>query len=265
VFIERPPRERETYATPARASRPEQALKTHDLETLQSLERDRTDETLRARIREEERRKLEPATDEDATTWTRYRTQAASAPSAPSQTTDDEDTDGEPLLWRLRFVIIGILVLSAIGYGVAVFQGRFATAPTTATVQTVGMGQRVVGLQWDYVVNGIQRSDTAGRKLARGIYVIVRLTVANRASGDAQLSPSQFTLLDPNGGTTSAEGLASGAYGGPDNPQSPFVWPSSFPSGRATQISVVFDVDKNAPPGLVITLPDAATTRVKLE
>ena len=81
----------------------------------------------------------------------------------------------------------------------------------------------------------------------------------------AQLSPSDFVLIDANGVEYAPESLASAAYLGNDNPQSPFAWPDSFPVGRATSVAVIFDISPTLPRGMQLKVSDLQNTRVTLD
>lgn len=268
LFRPASPHDRERYAPPAAAPAVEEpsALTAEDLALIQRIEQQRAEETLRARIQEAERLRLGVDTAEDeATTWAmRYRTQAAPA-EAVAQAASGGATLGA-LLWRMRFAIIGILLLGVGAYGFTIFRTGGATGvPGGQPIKIVGIAQKISSARWDYVVNGTQRAATAGTASARGIYYVVRIGVTNRGTEGAQLSPSDFVLLDANGTEYRAEAVGSSAYYGPTNTQSQFVWPQSFAIGRSATIAVVFDVDPNIPRGSLLEIGDLPTTRVKLD
>jgi hypothetical protein len=243
------------------------ALTPQDLELIQRIDRERAEETLRARIQEEERRRLGVAeSGEAASTWSmRYRTQPE--PAAPDETagTGGGSTRGA-VLWRLRFAIIGLLLVGAGAYGFTVIRsGGTSNVPGQQQIQTVGIAQKVSSARWDYVVNGVQRLATSGSAKARGTYYVVRLGVTNRGTEGAQLSPSDFVLVDANGVEYRAESTTGGAYYGSDNTQSQFVWPQSFGVGRSVTIGVIFDVDPALGRGNQLAISDLPRTRVKLD
>lgn len=264
------PRERELYAppvyTPPTGEEPP-ALTPADLALIQRIEQQRAEETLRARIQEEERRRLGvDESDDEATTWAmRYRTQPAPAEAAP-QVVGGGGLDLPALLWRLRFAIIGILLLGVGAYGFTLIRtGGASNVPGQQPLKTVGVGERISSPRWDYVVNGVQRTQTAGTASARGIYYVVRIGVTNRGTDGAQLSPSEFLLTDANGTEYRSESVAGGAYFSQTNTQSQFIWPQAFPIGKATTVAVIFDVDPGVGRGMLLSISDVPTIRVKLD
>jgi Domain of unknown function (DUF4352) len=270
VFRERAPLEREIYTPPPPVDRTvprtEQALAQNDVELIKRLERDHSEDTLRARLRDRERHRSENAgLDDSQAAWTRYRPQASNEETA-TQESDSVDSGGLDLgavLWRLRFLIIGALVLGAGAYGYTVVTGGLAS--TAGQVRIVGLGARVAGERWEYVVNGVQQFDTVGRKSAQGTYVVVRVTATNKTVDGAQLAPSQFVLIDATGQAHRAESATSGAYAGPDNPQSPFIWPSPFGAGKSATVGLIFDVGRDVAHPLLLGFDDAPSTRARLD
>ncbi|MEP7003339.1 MAG: hypothetical protein ABI888_02260 [Chloroflexota bacterium] len=267
LFVERPRKQTEVYAARGDSVAPveEKKLTPEDNELIERLARERNDETLRARINEGERKRLginEQAKEDAATASMRYRTQAAADPTYESESR----FAWGPALWRMRFAIIGVLLLMAAGYAFIVL--RTGSAPTISQGQQVtyvGIAQRFSGAHWDFIVNGVQRVPTAGAARARGLYYIVRIGATNKGADAQQLSPGDFSLIDANGTVYGPEGTSSGAYQGPDNASSPFTWPASFPSGKSVTFSVIFDVDPSLPRGMVLKMTDPAGIRVRLD
>jgi len=233
-----------------------------DLELIERIDRERADETLRARIQGKEReRSAADAPSEDTSTWSRYRPQAASATSADDS---DGEEEGPGLLWRLRFVLIGILLVSAGFYGYTVF--RESTAPTTSQqFSFVNVGARFTGSRWEWTINGTQRVPDSGKLKAQGVFLLVRVGATNVATEGAQMTPSDFTLIDPNGVEHAALGITSGAYQGPDNPSSPNMWPPAFRVGTNVTFNVLFDINPSLGRGMVLAIGDAPKTRVRLD
>ena len=266
-FQERPRRPTEIYSAREGASRPavEEKLTPGDVELIARIDRERSDESLRARIHEGERRRLginDQGTDAATSASMRYRAQPATEPEYAS----DAGFEWGPALWRMRFAIIGVLVLLVAGYVFVVLRsGTALTFGPGQQLQYVGIAQRFSGTGWDFVVNGVQRTPTAGAATARGSYYAVRIGATNKGADGRQLSPGDFTLVDANGTEYRAEGLSSGVYQGSGNPTSAFIWPDSFPSGRSVTFSVVFDVDPTLPRGTLLKLTDPATIRVRLD
>jgi len=215
LFREEPRQPQPVYSPPRRFDPPAEepsALTARDLELIQRIERERSEETLRARIQEDERRRLGvDEADDSATTWAmRYRPQS-------SEVEAEAESGGAGLswgaaLWRLRFAIIGVLLFAAGAYGLTVVRnGGSASVLGQVQIQTVGIAQKFSSSQWEYIANGTQKVPTAGAARARGIYYVVRLGVTNRGSDGAQLSPSEFVLIDANGVEHVAESVSSDA------------------------------------------------------
>jgi hypothetical protein len=266
----RPREERPVYTPPPKLVPPAAdvpALTANDLELIERIERERAEDTLRARVQEEERRRLgvDETTDDAATTWAmRYRPQPADG--AASRV--DEGAPAGSLLWRLRFVLIGILLVSV---GLYTFTAiRSGTAAGVNSVQqqqfqTVGVGTKASGTRWEWVVNGVQRLPEAGTARATGVFYVVRVGATNKGTEGAQLSPSDFTLIDANGVEHAPASLGSGVYQGQSNPGSPNIWPQSFPVGRTTTFNVVFDIDPGLGRGMKLGISDLPRTRLALD
>lgn len=242
------------------------ALTATDLELIQRIDRERGEETLRARVQAEERRRLgvddAAAAEEDATTWAmRYRPQASGAVAEAGR-----GFSVGRLLWRLRFAIIGVLLIGAGAY--AFLAIRTGTAPSVAGAQPytfVGIGSKFSGTRFDWVVNGAQRVNEAGTVHAQGVFYVVRVGATNKGADGAQLAPNDFTLIDANGVEHSASGLGSGVYQSPENPGSPNLWPASFAAGKSITFSVVFEIDPSLPRGMSLGIADTPRTRVHLD
>lgn len=243
------------------------ALTPDDLELIQRVERQREEETLRARMEAQERVRLGVSdADEAATTWAmRYRPQAAQAAPSDEAVAPERELDLRELLWRMRFAIIGVLVLAAGLYGFMLVRGGGVASPIGSGARTVGIAQRVQSDNWKYVVNGVQRTQSAGTARPNGVYYVVRIGVTSRRADGAELGPNDFALVGPDGTQYSALSLASGAYQGPDNTSSPYFWPQSFRIDQTVTVGVIFDLDPSLGRGLQLTLPDLPSVRVKLD
>jgi hypothetical protein len=253
---------------PAFLDRRQPELTDGDRELIERIDQDRADETLRAKIDVAKRKRLHGDGDaEDATTWAAGRRPQGWDTATPNEEFVAEAPPGfefGPALWRLRFAVIGVLLLLVGTYGFAVVRGGGTLVPLTAQTQTVGIAQRFNSARWDYIVNGVQRVPTAGEARARFGYYIVR--VGATAKGDAQqLSPGDFSLVDANGVEHGAEGISSGAFQGDANATSPYTWPREFPSGQSVTFNVIFDVDPSLPRGMLLKIGDVPNTRVKLD
>jgi hypothetical protein len=247
-----------TPPPPRPAPAQEAALTAGDLELIQRIERERAEETLRARIQEGERQRLgvdEREKEDDATTWAmRYRPQAA--------TEEVVETQGGlsfgAALWRLRFAVIGVLLLGIGLYGFVTL--RTGTPPgAQSQVTLVGIAQKVNGPRWDYTLNSVQRVAVSGTAKARGEFVIVRLRLTARERESQQAAPGDFALVDANGKEFAPEPLVSDAYR--TNPQ--VAWPQAFPVGKEVLTPIVFDADPGKKYQLVIR--EVPNVRIRFE
>ena len=276
LFTDRPRKNPEIYSvtagervsvTPAESSA-DQSLTADDRAMIEQLDRERRDETLRARIGGEERKRL--GIDIEAQQLGRTAANVAMR-YRPQQASDADEEEAEPglawgpAMWRMRFAIIGVLVVFAALY--AFFVVRTGTAPSISggqQVQYVGVAQRFSSDRWEFVVNGVQKVTTAGSARPRGGFYVVRIGATSKAA-DGQLSPGDFTIIDANGAEYGAVGISNGAYQGGDNPGSPYQWPQAFTAGRAVTFSVLFDVDPSLPRGMLLKVSDQPSVRVRLD
>ena len=266
------PPPREVYSPPARESFAPQPAATSEAELtaadralIEKIERDRQDESLRARIQVEERRRLgvDDAQGENTTTFAmRYRAQPGADAVIPAN--DGGGLEWGAALWRTRFLIIGVLAVLVGGY--YFFAVRTGGNPSVGgQVTYVNIAQKFSSSRWDYVVNGVQRVPSAGTATARGEYYLVRVAVTNRGTDSLQTSPADFTLYDVNGTDYRAEGLTAGPYQTSENPGSQYPWPSVFPISRTVTFTVIFDVPPGLPRGMLLGISDLPATRVKLD
>ena len=269
LFREEPRLPQPVHTPPPRFSPPVEepsALTARDLELIQRIERERSEETLRARMQKDERRRLGvDEADDSATTWAmRYRPQS-------SEVEAEAESDGAGLpwgaaLWRLRFAIIGVLLFVVGVYGVTVVRnGGSASVPGQAQIQPVSIAQKFSSSRWEYIVNSVQTVPLAGESRARGIYYVVRLGVTNKGVDGQQLSPADFALIDANGVEHAPQGTFSGPYQTADNTRSPYLWPAAFQSGKSVTIAVIFDVAPSLPRGMLLKVIELPAVRVKLD
>jgi hypothetical protein len=274
-FVDRPARQVEVYSpqqyTPQPVEEAEPELTPADRALIERIERDRQDDTLRARIQDEERKRLgiDTAQPGEGTTWAmRYRTQPGEAAVGGSEIVGAEEEGGREwgaALWRTRYVIIGVLLLVVAAYYGVVFVTGGAPSAGGGQIQYVGIAQKFSGPRWEYTINGTQSARVAGTSVARGQYYVVRLAVTNKGTEGLQISPNDFTLVDANGTEYRAEGLTSGPYQTSANTGSPFIWPQTFPVGRASTLSVVFDLATDPPRGMLLKISELPNTRVRLD
>jgi hypothetical protein len=266
VFVERSrPRTTEVYSAYAAASTPVPQV-TGDSAVL-DLERERlAAESLRARIQDEERRRIDgddARTTSEAAPPIRF-SPGPGGPTVPTSVDEGGGLEWGAALWRTRFLIIGVLLLLVGGYYFFAIRNG-GTASPGGQVTHVAVAQKFSSARWDYQVNGVQRVTTAGTAQARGEFYIVRVAATNKGTENLQLSPADFTLYDANGDDYRPSSITSGPYQTSDNPQSPYPWPKEFPIGRAVTFSVIFDVTALPARGNELTVSDAPTTRVRLD
>jgi hypothetical protein len=249
------------------------ALTPADVALIEQMDRQRDEELLRARMHEEERRRLGVDRAEDpAVTWAmRYREQTAAADDASRTALAARAGGGVDLgnlLWRMRFALLVLLVIALGAYCFLSLRNGGAVSLSSSGGQsfdTAGIAQKVSSPRWDYVVNGVQRVQTAGTARPSGTYYVVRIGVTNRGSEGAQLSPSEFTLVDANGTEYRAESVSSEAYYGPNNSSSQYIWPATFAVGKTASISVIFDVSPGLGRGNKLAVDDLPRTRFALD
>jgi hypothetical protein len=273
-FVDRPARQVEVYSPQQSTPEPAEAeveLTPADRQLIERIERDRQDDTLRARIQDEERKRLgvDTAQPGEGTTWSmRYRPQPGEGEVGGSEVIGVEEEEGRQwgaALWRTRLLIIGVLLLIVAAYYGVVFVTGGAPGVASGQLQYVSIAQKFSGTRWDYTVNGTQTTRVAGTSVARGQYYVVRLAVTNKGTEGLQISPNDFTLVDPNGTEYRAEGLTAGPYQTSANTGSPFIWPQTFPIGRASTVSVVFDLASEPPRGMLLKISELPNTRVRLD
>ena len=277
LFTDRPRKPKEIYSVTSGETVPvtsgetatDQSLTPDDRAMIEQLDRERRDETLRARIAGEERKRLGLDIEEQQLGRTAANVAMRYRPQQASDADDEEEAEPGlawgPAMWRMRFAIIGVLVVFAALY--AFFVLRTGAAPSISggqQVQYVGVAQRFSSDRWEFVVNGIQKVATAGSARPRSGFYVVRIGATSKAA-DGRLSPGDFTIIDANGTEYGAVGISSGAYQGGDNPSSPYQWPEGFTVGRAVTFSVVFDVDPSLPRGMQLKVSDQPNTRVRLD
>ncbi|HUQ41166.1 MAG TPA: hypothetical protein VM052_01565 [Candidatus Limnocylindrales bacterium] len=267
LFIDRPRKAPEVYSPQAAvaAARPEIVRAPAILDAGGALAR-KGEDSLRARIKEGERtpRATKSTQEQEIAFAARYRPQPVVETSSEAGTSSPREWGAA--LWRLRFAVIGVLILGVALYGFITL--RTGTAPSVGGTQqfrSVGIADRFGGTRWDFVINGVQRSSVAGTNRARGVYYAVRVAATNKGADGQQLSPGDFTLVDASGTEYAPEGIATGTYQTPGNPGSPYLWPETFPPGKAATFSVVFDVDPSLPRGMLLKISDTPTVRVRLD
>lgn len=164
--------------------------------------------------------------------------------------------------WRLRFLIIGALVVLIGVFSVPSI--RSALSGGGPTQATVGVGTAVTSPEWTYNVGSVRRMTRIGGSQPRGTYLVVQVGVTNRDRAGVQLQPSNFTLAAEGGEQYAASSTTSGVYSGDANPDSAYIWPAEFPVGRQVVVPLIFDVNPSIS-GTHLAFFDVPTTRVRLE
>jgi hypothetical protein len=164
--------------------------------------------------------------------------------------------------WRLRYLIIGALVVLLAVFSVPSIRSILTGGGPTA--ETVGVGTAVSSPDWTYNVGSVRRVARIGGSQARGTYVVVQIAATNRSRAGAQLSPSNFTLTASSGEQYAAQPTAGAVYSSTINPDSAYIWPADFPVGRAVVVPLIFEVNSSVT-GLQLVILDVPTTRIRLE
>ena len=164
--------------------------------------------------------------------------------------------------WRLRFLIIGALVVLIGIFSVPSIRSLLTGGGPTS--ETVAVGTPVSSAAWTYTVGSVRRVARIGSSAARGTYLVVQMAATNRGPGPAQLSPSSFTLTAPGGEQYAAQPTSSGVYSSEANPDSAYIWPADFPVGRSVVVPLIFEVNASIS-GTQLVILDIPTTRVRLE
>jgi hypothetical protein len=164
--------------------------------------------------------------------------------------------------WRLRFLIIGALVILIGVFSVPSIRSLLNGGAPTA--ETVTAGTAVSSPGWTYNVGSVRRVARIGASQARGTYMVVQIAATNRGPGAAQVSPSNFTLVAASGEQYAAQPTTSGVYSSEANPDSSYLWPADFPVGRSVVVPLIFEVNATTS-GAQLVILDLPTTRIRLE
>ena len=164
--------------------------------------------------------------------------------------------------WRLRYGIIGVLVVLIAVFSVPSIRSLLSGGAPTA--ETVSAGTPVNSPAWTYNVGSVRRIARIGASQARGTYVVVQVAATNRGPENAQLSPSSFTLKAAGGEQIAAQPVSSGVYSSALNADSSYIWPMSFPVGRGVVVPLIFEVNSSIT-GMELAISDVPTTRIRLE
>jgi len=164
--------------------------------------------------------------------------------------------------WRLRYFIIGALVVLIVVFSVPSIRSILNGGGPTA--DTVAVGTAVSSPEWTYNVGSVRRVARIGASQARGTYMVVQIAATNRGRAGAQLSPSNFTLTAASGEQYAAQPTTSGVYSSAVNPDSSYMWPNDFPVGRSVVVALIFEVNPSIT-GTQLVILDVPTTRIRLE
>ena len=94
--------------------------------------------------------------------------------------------------WRLRYLIIGALVVLIAVFSVPSIRSLLTGGGPTSEI--VAAGTAVSSPEWTYNVGNVRRVARIGTSQARGNYLVVQIAATNRGRAGAQVSPSNFTL-----------------------------------------------------------------------
>ena len=164
--------------------------------------------------------------------------------------------------WRLRYLIIGALVVLIAVFSVPSIRSLLSGGSTTSEI--VAAGKAVTSPAWTYNVGNVRRVTRIGDAEARGTYLVVQIAATNRGGAATQLSPSNFTLTAANGEQYAAQPTTSTVYSGVVNPGSSYMWATEFPVGRAVVVPLIFEVNP-AVTGTQLVILDVPMTRIRLE
>ena len=164
--------------------------------------------------------------------------------------------------WRLRYAIIGALVILIVVFSVPSVRSLLTGGAPTA--ETVAAGTLVNSPTWTYNVGSVRRVARIGASQARGTYVVVQVAATNRGPGAAEISPNSFTLAAASGERIAAQPVSSGVYSSALNADSPYIWPTSFPVGRGVVVPLIFEVSSSIT-GMELAILDVPSTRIRLE
>jgi hypothetical protein len=164
--------------------------------------------------------------------------------------------------WRLRYLIIGALVVLLAVFSVPSIRSLFEGEGPNSN--TVAAGIPVTSPGWTYNVGNVRRIPQIGAAQAVGTYMVVRVSATNRGPASAQLEPRNFMLTAATGEQYAAQPTTSAVYSGGANPGSSYTWPTEFPVGRAVIVPLIFEVNP-AIDGTQLVILDVPTTRIRLQ
>jgi hypothetical protein len=203
-----------------------------------------------------------PVEDAGLTLRNRIGAEPSTARTAYMTAAQGDEREWGGAAWRLRFLIIGALVVLLAVFSVPSIRSALTGGgPTTATV---GVGTAINSPEWTYNVGSVRRVTRIGASQPRGTYLVVQVGVTNRGRAGVQLQPSNFTLAAPSGEQYAPSSTTSGVYSGDSNPDSAYIWPAEFPVGRQVVVPLIFDVNPSVS-GTHLVIFDVPTTRVRLE
>jgi hypothetical protein len=183
-------------------------------------------------------------------------------PTYTAAASDADSREWGGAAWQLRYLIIGALVVLLAVFSVPSIRALMTGSSTAAA--TVGVGTSLSAPNWTYNVGNVRRVATIGTSKARGTYLVVQIAATNRGAASAQLQPSNFSLTTATGEEYAAQPTTSGVYSSALNSESPYMWPTTFPVGRAVVVPLIFEVNASVT-GTELVIFDVPTTRVRLE
>jgi hypothetical protein len=161
-------------------------------------------------------------------------------------------------LWSARLVLVSILLVLAAVSAYGYLQPRLTTAGAPPALTFAGAGDKVQSADWTVTVTSVERTLRMGTTPpATGGYLVVHVTVMKKTSDAGALDPSDFQLVDANGGRSLAFAASSDLYSGTG-----LVWAARYATNAAVQNHLVFDVNPNATGLLLLIKP--ANVEVRL-
>jgi hypothetical protein len=214
-----------------------------------------------ARAAAQPARTQRPPEDPGLTLRDRIRTEPSATRSSYT-VAEPEQREWGGAAWRLRYIIIGALVVLIGVFSVPSIRSMLSGGGPTS--EMVAPGTAVSSPGWTYTVGSVRRVARIGAAQARGTYIVVQVAATNRGPGPAQVSPSNFTLVAASGEQYAAQPTTSGVYSSAVNPDSTYMWPTDFPVGRSVVVPLIFEVNPTTS-GAQLVILDVPTTRVRLE
>jgi hypothetical protein len=159
---------------------------------------------------------------------------------------DDRDSFTARLLgflWSARLAIVTVLLVGSAVSAYGYLQPKVASNAAPPPLTVVALGDKVQSTDWTYNVTSVERSQRIGTVPANnGGYLIVHVTVAKKSPDAIPLTPSDFMLIDGNGGRSLALSSTSDVYA----KSTGLTWAAKYSTNTAVQNHLAFDVSPTA-------------------